>query len=454
KEVTVTYTPNGKIIPVDPSGKPIPDVPTPQYPTDPTDPTKVTPDEPVPEIPGYTPSVPTVTPTDPGKDTPVPYNPVTPVVNDQNAVVNYVDQDNNNAQIATSGSLTGKAGSAIDYSTAATIKQLEDQGYVLVSDGFPTGAVFDNDDNTTQTYTVVLKHGTTTFKPDKPGTPGEPINPNYPDGPKVTNEDVDYLKDVKFTVHYVGAGAKNPADNVQNAQWTRSITVDNVTGKIISSTEWVSNKASYNDVRTPVVEGYHADRAQVDGTTVTMEDQEVTVTYAPNGKIIPVDPNGNPIPNVPTPQYPTDPTDPTKVVPNEPVPTVPGYTPDVPTVTPTNPGEDTPVTYTPETPVVPTTPGDNGGENGNHTPSTPTDENNVTPEVPGTSTTPESKVDVPSQNGNKTSNQNTNTQASKQSAKALPQTGNERLKYEGLLGVLALGFAGLLTLGKKRRKEK
>ncbi|MCC4361790.1 mucin-binding protein, partial [Limosilactobacillus reuteri] len=75
--------------------------------------------------------------------------------------------------------------------------------------------VFDNDDNTTQTYTVVLKHGTTTFKPDKPGTPGEPINPNYPDGPKVTNEDVDYLKNVKFTVHYVGAGNDNPADNVQ-----------------------------------------------------------------------------------------------------------------------------------------------------------------------------------------------------------------------------------------------
>ncbi|WP_225432260.1 hypothetical protein [Limosilactobacillus reuteri] len=58
-----------------------------------------------------------------------------------------------------------------------------------------------------------------------------------------------------------------------------------------------------------------------------MEDQEVTVTYAPNGKIIPVDPNGNPIPNVPTSQYPTDPT---KVVPNKTVPTVPGYTPDVP----------------------------------------------------------------------------------------------------------------------------
>ncbi len=344
--VTVTYAKNGKIVPVDPSGKPIPNVPTPQYPTDPTDPSKVTPDEPVPTIPGYTPSVPTVTPTDPGKDTPVPY---TPIVNDQTAVVNYVDQDNNNAQIATSGNLTGKPGSVINYSTADQIKQLEAQGYVLVSDGFPAGAVFDDDDNTTQTYTVVLKHGTTTFKPDKPGTPGDPINPNYPDGPKVTNEDVDYLKDVKFTIHYVGAGNDNPADNVQNAQWTRSITVDNVTGKIISSTEWVSNKESYDGVKTPVVNGYHADRAQVDGPSVTMEDQEATVTYVPNGKIIPVDPNGNPIPDVPTPQYPTDPTDPTKVTPDEPVPTIPGYKPEVPTVTPTDPGVDTPVKYTPDT---------------------------------------------------------------------------------------------------------
>ncbi|AXX74631.1 mucin-binding protein [Limosilactobacillus reuteri] len=342
----VVYKKVGKIIPVDPTGNPIPNAPTPDYPTDPTDPAKVTPNEPVPNVPGYTPSVPTVTPTDPGKDTPVPYN---PIVNEQTAVVNYVDQDNNNAQIATSGNLTGKPGSVINYSTADQIKQLEDQGYVLVSDGFPADAVFDNDDNTTQTYTVVLKHGTTTFKPDKPGTPGEPINPNYPDGPKVTNEDVDYLKDVKFTVHYVGAGNNNPADNVQNAQWTRSITVDNVTGKIISSTEWVSNKGSYDGVKTPVVNGYHADRAQVEGPSVTMEDQEATVTYVPNGKIIPVDPNGNPIPDVPTPQYPTDPTDPTKVTPDEPVPTIPGYKPEVPTVTPTDPGVDTPVKYTPDT---------------------------------------------------------------------------------------------------------
>ena len=83
--------------------------------------------------------------------------------------------------------------------------------------------------------------------------------------------------------------------------------------------------------------------------TATPDDPNVeeTVTYTPNAKIIPVDPNGNPIPGADTPTYPTDPTDPTKVVPNEPIPDVPGYTPVDPSpITPTDPGKDTPVPYT------------------------------------------------------------------------------------------------------------
>ncbi|WP_267495660.1 mucin-binding protein [Limosilactobacillus reuteri] len=345
----VVYKKVGKIIPVDPSGKPIPNVPTPSYPNDPTDPTKVTPNEPVPDVPGYRPTVPTVTPDKPIEDTPVVYNQV------QKADLTIVDQDNNNQQIIVDGVTTKfnadgiKDENIVFTGTEAAQAALEARGYEFVSSNFTSGTKFDDDANTDQHFVIVMKHGTTTFKPDKPGTPGEPINPNYPDGPKVTNEDVDYLKDVKFTVHYVGAGNNNPADNVQNAQWTRSITVDNVTGKIISSTEWVSNKTNYSNVPTPVVSGYHADRTQVNGQTVTREDQEATVTYVPNGKIIPVDPNGTPIPDAPTPQYPTDPTDPTKVTPDEPVPTIPGYKPEVPTVTPTDPGVDTPVKYTPDT---------------------------------------------------------------------------------------------------------
>ena len=350
KEVTVTYTPNGKIIPVDPSGKPIPNVPTPQYPTNPTDPTKVVPDEPVPTIPGMTPSTPTVTPTDPGKDTPVPYTPETPA-KDQVAIVNYVDADEGNKLITSSGDLTGKAGSKIDYSTASTIKDLENKGYVLVNDGFPAGAVYDNDDNTIQTYTVVLKHGTTTITPDKPGKPGEPINPNDPDGPKwPDNTGENNLKKTGTqTIHYTGAGDKTPEDNVQSFTFTKTMVIDNVTGKVITDGSWNVTSHTFGNVDTPVVDGYHADKRTAGGTTITPEDltKEVTVTYTPNGKIIPVDPNGNPIPNVPTPQYPTDPTDPTKVVPDEPVPTIPGMTPSTPTVTPTDPDKDTPVPYNP-----------------------------------------------------------------------------------------------------------
>ena len=339
KTVTVTYKSNGKIVPVDPNGNPIPDVPTPTYPTDPTDPTKVVPDEPVPEIPGMTPSTPTVTPEDPGKDTPVPYNPVTPA-KDQIAQVIYRDvQDGANTQLSTSGNLAGKGGSEINYSTADTIKDLISKGYVLKNDGFPAGAVFDNDDNKTQIFYVDFIHGQAPVNPDNPH---EGVDPSQ------------YEKNVKETVHYEGAGDKTPADNVQTSKWTRTLTIDSVTGKIIENgqytTDWSiakGEKTVYDQVNTPVVDGYHADKREVSATAVTQDDIEVTVTYTPNGKIVPVDPNGNPIPDVPTPTYPTDPTDPTKVVPDEPVPEIPGKTPSTPTVTPEDPGKDTPVPYNP-----------------------------------------------------------------------------------------------------------
>ncbi|GAA2860399.1 mucin-binding protein [Lactobacillus intestinalis] len=343
----VVYQKVGKIIPVDPSGKPIPDVPTPTYSNDPTDPTKVTPDEPVPTIPKMTPQTPTVTPTDPGKDTPVIYNPI----KDQVAVVNYVDSDENNKLITSSGDLTGDAGAKIDYSTESTIQDLTNKGYVLVNDGFPAGVVYDNDDNTTQTYTVVLKHGTTTITPDKPGKPGEPINPNDPDGPKFPQgtDENSVKRTGTQTIHYTGAGDQTPQDHVDNFNFTKTMVIDNVTGKVITDGSWNVTSHTFGNVDTPVIDGYHADKRTAGGTTITPEDlnKTVTVNYSQNGKIIPVDPSGKPIPNVPTPTYPTNPTDPTKVVPDEPVPTIPGMTPSTPTVTPTDPGKDTPVPYNP-----------------------------------------------------------------------------------------------------------
>ncbi|MCC4422999.1 hypothetical protein LMB55_00005, partial [Limosilactobacillus reuteri] len=66
---------------------------------------------------------------------------------DQAAVINYVDADNNNSLITTSGTLDGKAGEKINYSTAATIADLEKKGYVLVTNGFDpegTAPVYDS----------------------------------------------------------------------------------------------------------------------------------------------------------------------------------------------------------------------------------------------------------------------------------------------------------------------
>ncbi|KOH02085.1 hypothetical protein LJ16_05390, partial [Lactobacillus johnsonii 16] len=206
---------------------------------------------------------------------------VTPA-KDQIAQVIYRDvQDGANTQLSTSGNLAGKGGSEINYSTAHTIKDLISKGYVLKNDGFPAGAVFDNDDNKTQIFYVDFIHGQAPVNPDNPH---EGVDPSQ------------YEKNVKETVHYEGAGDKTPADNVQTSKWTRTLTIDSVTGKIIENgqytTDWSiakGEKIVYDQVNTPVVDGYHADKREVSATAVTQDDIEVTVTYTPNGKIVPVD---------------------------------------------------------------------------------------------------------------------------------------------------------------------
>ncbi len=261
-------------------------------------------------------------------------------INDpRNVVTLHVDKD-----------LTGKAGDKINYSPESVIANLTKQGYVLLSDGFGENRIFDNDDKEDQVFYITFKHGITTVTPDNPGHPGDPIDPNNPDGPKYP--DGTSLDDLKKTgtqtIHYTGANNKTPKDNVQSFDFTKNITFDNVTGEIIDSGSWNVSSHEFGTVDTPVVDGYHADKKTAGGKTVTVDNPEVeeTVTYAENGKIVPVDPEGNKIPNVDNPTYPTDPSDPTKVVPNEPVPNIPGYTPETPTVTPNDPGKDTEVVYT------------------------------------------------------------------------------------------------------------
>ena len=336
---TVTYKAFGKFVIVDENGNPIAGVSDTAYINDPNDPTKmIAVDKNLPTIPGYTTKVVPATPGDLSSDTKVVY-----VKNDQKASVVYRDE--------TSGStletvaLAGKSGEAVNYSTAERIKHYQDLGYVLVTDGYPAGASFDLDSTVDQAWTVSFKRVALDFNPDNAHEPGTPIYPNQPNGPKWPAKDA-YLKDVTYTVHYASkdSDAKLPADSVQKAQWKRSLTLDSVTGDILTAGEWKADKTKFDLVITPLVNGYFADKGRVASQDVTMDSKVETVTYTKFGKIIAVDEKGNPIPGVEAVTYTNDPNDPTKAAMTL-VPEVKGYKADKTGVTPSNPGEDTKVVY-------------------------------------------------------------------------------------------------------------
>ena len=336
---TVTYKAFGKFVIVDENGNPIPGVSDTAYINDPNDPTKmIAVDKNLPTIPGYTAKVVPATPGDLSSDTKVVY-----IKNDQKASVVYRDE--------TSGStletvaLAGKSGEAVNYSTAERIKHYQDLGYVLVTDGYPAGASFDLDSTVDQAWTVSFKRVALDFNPDNAHEPGTPIYPNQPNGPKWPAKDA-YLKDVTYTVHYASkdSNAKLPADSVQKAQWKRSLTLDSVTGDILTAGEWKADKTKFDLVITPMVNGYFADKGRVASQDVTMDSKVETVTYTKFGKIIAVDEKGNPIPGVEAVTYTNDPNDPTKAAMTL-VPEVKGYKADKTGVTPSNPGEDTKVVY-------------------------------------------------------------------------------------------------------------
>ncbi len=348
---TVTYKAFGKFVIVDENGKPIAGVSDTAYINDPNDPTKmIAVDKNLPTIPGYTAKVVPATPGDLSSDTKVVY-----VKNDQKASVVYRDE--------TSGStletvaLAGKSGEAVNYSTAERIKHYQDLGYVLVTDGYPAGASFDLDSTVDQAWTVSFKRVALDFNPDNAHEPGTPIYPNQPNGPKWPAKDA-YLKDVTYTVHYASkdSNAKLPADSVQKAQWKRSLTLDSVTGDILTAGEWKADKTKFDLVITPMVNGYFADKGRVASQDVTMDSKVETVTYTKFGKIIAVDEKGNPIPGVEAVTYTNDPNDPTKAAMTL-VPEVKGYKAEKTAVTPSNPGADTKVIYklTNAEPAKPTT---------------------------------------------------------------------------------------------------
>ena len=213
-----------------------------------------------PQISGYTPSQAKVSATTVDGNTQDQTVTITYSADDQKASVTYVDDKT--GKTLKVDNLNGVTNAKSGYTTKAAIDTYTGLGYTLVSDDTNgKEVVFDNDDAVDQAFTVHLSHGTITVTPENPGKPGEPVDPDNPDGPKYPDGTDEYQvkRTGTQTIHYVGAGDKTPADNKQTFVFTREITFDDVTGKIISVTPWNVQSHTFGNVDTPVIPGYHAD---------------------------------------------------------------------------------------------------------------------------------------------------------------------------------------------------
>ena len=219
-----------------------------------------------PTITGYTPSatastaVNNVTESTPDNVQTITYTP-----NKETATVKYVDQTT--GKTLQTVTVNGVYDGTTAYDPTSVIQGYEKQGYVLVNNGVPANGITFSQDGVTPTYTVTLKHGTTTY-----------TSTNNPAGLDLSNT-------VTHTVHYVySTGGQAQPDNTQKITFTRTATKDNVTGTITYS-NWGPASGTFSSVTTPTIAGYTPSATSstaVSGVTATSANSSQTITYTPN----------------------------------------------------------------------------------------------------------------------------------------------------------------------------
>ena len=219
-----------------------------------------------PVITGYTPSAVSSTAiTNVTGDSANNVQTITYTPNKETATVKYVDQTT--GKTLQTVTVSGVYNGTIAYDANSVIQGYEKQGYVLVNNGVPANGITFNKDGVTPTYTVTLKHGTTTY-----------TSTNNP-------ENLDLSNTVTHTIHYVySKGGQAQPDNVQKLTFTRTATKDNVTGTITYG-NWGPASGTFNSVTTPSITGYTpsaTSSAQVTGITASSADSSQTITYTPD----------------------------------------------------------------------------------------------------------------------------------------------------------------------------
>ena len=441
----VVYTKIGSWVPNKPGEKTPTPLPYPNNPNDPTKPTNPvypepgTPTDPstpkppvIPYVPGYTPKVPTdptkpedpntnplvpLTPVDPnhpengykvppvpetpGKDTPIKYE-----ADPQKVVVKVFNTTTGTEVELPAEKVSienGTPNTAIPTkSLEDKIKDLEKRGYTVDNKDLLKGKNFDTNKDVegqdpSQVYKLLVRERTTTDTETKPVT-----------------RTIKYVKIDDSTGKEVEVENAQPT-NTTTVNFTRNQTMNLVTG-LTTNGKW-SEKQTLGEVKTPVLEGYVADKATVEAAEVTGESQDIEekVVYRKIGSWVPrlpegvTPPTGTDMTPKPYPNNPNDPTKPTNPVYPEPgtptdpstpkppvIPYVPGYTPKVPT-DPTKPEDPNTNPLVPLTPVDPNHP-----ENGYKVPPVPETPGKDTPikyvKVPNTPSPEEPVKPTPESN--------------------------------------------------------
>lgn len=212
---------------------------------------------PTPAKTGYTPDVQTV-----------PAETVTPASGNIRKVVTYTPDaqklsvkfvDDTTGQVLKTVTKAGVTNANAGYNTQSDIQSYEGQHYVLVSDS-SNGAnlVFDNDDNTDQTYEVHLRHGA---------------------------HQIDEHHTITQIVHYIASDHTGvPDDHTASVQFDRDGYHDEVTGDDHWNAWKQGSTQTFAEVPTPKKAGYTPDKASVPATVVNPLDhnQTIDVTYTPD----------------------------------------------------------------------------------------------------------------------------------------------------------------------------
>ncbi|WP_137602818.1 mucin-binding protein [Paucilactobacillus nenjiangensis] len=172
----------------------------------------------------------------------------------------------------------GFSGGEVDYNPAQDIQYYKDLGYTvvnntIVSSGNKIKFTADPDDN--QYYEVDLKDGTTNN-----GVPTDADNSEYNETHHTVTRTINY------------EGTPTSMDKVvQNVNFERTYTTDNVTKKTVKYGNWtLVGDSKFESVISPLVLGYSPETYTVQSVTpeITDTDSTETVIYTINGQTLDV----------------------------------------------------------------------------------------------------------------------------------------------------------------------